>query len=166
MRQGYLIDSTDHDACGVGFIVQLGSFGSREVAERALTALSRRSHRGGVDADGCSGDGAGPLTAIPQKFIRDRAREAGIELPEIFGLGMAFLPRGREAEARAAVEAATEETGLRCLGWRAVPTDTSLLGPRAVAALPATLQCSCAPDCPPVCLVRLLFLRLKPGDVA
>src|SRR2546422_7665894 len=97
MRQGYLIDSTDHDACGVGFIVQLGSFGSREVVERALTALSRLSHRGGVDADGCSGDGAGLLTAIPQKFIRDRAREAGIELPEIFGLGMAFLPPGRKA---------------------------------------------------------------------
>ena len=166
MRQGYLIDSTDHDACGVGFIAQLGSLGSREVVERALTALSRLSHRGGVDADGCSGDGAGLLTAIPQKFIRDRAREAGIELPEIFGLGMAFLPRGREAEARAAVETATEETGLRCLGWRAVPTDTSLLGPRAVATLPAIWQCFFAPESPREDLERLLFLCRKRVDAA
>ena len=57
--------SRDHDACGVGFIAQLGSDARHEVVGRALTALSRLAHRGGVDADGRSGDGAGILTAIP-----------------------------------------------------------------------------------------------------
>ncbi|PYX84607.1 MAG: hypothetical protein DMG68_20295 [Acidobacteria bacterium] len=87
--------SADHDACGVGFIAQLGSAGSHEVVERALTALARLAHRGGVDADGRSGDGAGLLTAIPQSFIRRSAGEAGLDLPDHFGLGMVFL-RGKK----------------------------------------------------------------------
>ncbi len=133
--------STDHDACGVGFVAQLGSAGSREVVERALTALVRLSHRGGVDADGTSGDGAGLLTAIPQKLIRHCAREANVELPKYFGLGMAFLPCNQEPQARAAVEACAEKSGLRCLGWRTIPTDPSVLGPLAASTLPAIRQC-------------------------
>src|SRR5215472_9697039 len=81
----------DHDACGVGFLAQLGGPGSHELVERALEALARLAHRGGVDADGRSGDGAGLLTAIPQGFIRQCAREEGIHLPKWFGLGMAFI---------------------------------------------------------------------------
>ena len=126
----------DHDACGVGFVVQLGSCGSRDVVERALEALVRLSHRGGVDADGASGDGAGLLTSIPEKFIRGRALDAGIDLPEAFGLGMAFLPPEKETEACAAIEAAATKSGLRFLGWRDVPTDRRALGPCAVATLP------------------------------
>jgi len=64
----------DHDACGVGFVTQLGSTASHEIVERALEALKRLAHRGGVDADGRSGDGAGLLTSIPEKFIRNCAR--------------------------------------------------------------------------------------------
>ncbi|MGB7754384.1 MAG: hypothetical protein WCF88_22715, partial [Candidatus Acidiferrales bacterium] len=118
MRPSRSQPEVDHDACGVGFIAQLGSSGSREVVERALTALERLCHRGGVDADGLSGDGAGILTPIPKKFIRKRAREINIELPESFGMGMAFIPPGQEAAARAAVESAASELGLLCLGWR------------------------------------------------
>src|SRR6476660_3435677 len=62
--------SADHDACGVGFLAQLGGPASHELVERALTALSRLAHRGGVDAYGRSGDGAGLLTAIPDTFMR------------------------------------------------------------------------------------------------
>src|SRR5262245_41825197 len=71
----------DHDSCGTGFIVRLGDRGSHEVVERALAALQKLTHRGGVDADGSSGDGAGLLTAIPQKFIRNEAMELGMVLP-------------------------------------------------------------------------------------
>src|SRR5450631_2336860 len=85
----------DHDACGVGFIAQVGSAGSRDVVERALTALARLSHRGGVDSDGSSGDGAGLLTPIPKKFIRKRLDETRITLAEAFGMGMLFMPQGR-----------------------------------------------------------------------
>lgn len=132
---------TDHDACGVGFIAQAGSTGSREVVERALVALGRLSHRGGVDADGTSGDGAGLLTAIPQDFIRERARKEGIELPREFGLGMVFLPRGRTEQACAAIEDSAEKAGLRFLGWRDVPVNAASLGPRAEATVPVIRQC-------------------------
>src|SRR5215469_5941811 len=84
--------SPDHDACGVGFVTQLGGRSSHELVDRALTALLRLAHRGGVDADGRSGDGAGLLMSIPDRFMRACAAEAGIPLPHEFGLGMVFLP--------------------------------------------------------------------------
>ena len=133
--------STDHDACGVGFIAQLGSAGSHEVVQRALTALVRLTHRGGVDADGRSGDGAGLLTAIPDRLIRNSARSLGFELPESFGVGMVFLSPEKEASCRLAVETASQTLGLRCLGWRDVPTDSSILGPRSLESLPDVRQC-------------------------
>jgi glutamate synthase domain-containing protein 2/glutamate synthase domain-containing protein 1/glutamate synthase domain-containing protein 3 len=151
----------DHDACGVGFIAQLGSTGSRDVIERALTALGRLAHRGGVDADGLSGDGAGLLTPIPKEFFRECAHRVGIELPETFGLGMVFLPRAREAEARAAIEVFAELTGLRCVGWREVPTVPQILGPRAAEALPAIQQCFFSHEDHARDFDRLLFLLRK-----
>jgi glutamate synthase (ferredoxin) len=153
--------SPDHDACGVGFVAQLGGSGSREVIERALTALGRLTHRGGVDADGTSGDGSGLLTSIPSDFIRSRAQQAGIELPESFGLGMAYLPRKQAGQARAAVEACAGKVGLRCLGWRVVPTDPSVLGPLAAATLPIIQQCFFACDDPNANFERLLFFLRK-----
>ena len=161
MRPWRLKPDVDHDACGVGFIAQLGSSGSRDVVERALTALERLSHRGGVDADGLSGDGAGILTPIPKNFIRKRARELNIELPECFGMGMAFIPPGQEASARAAVESSATELGLHCLGWREVPTYPSLLGPCALATLPLIRQCFFATEDSASDLERQLFLMRK-----
>jgi glutamate synthase domain-containing protein 2/glutamate synthase domain-containing protein 1/glutamate synthase domain-containing protein 3 len=151
----------DHDACGVGFIAQLGSSGSRDVVERALTALERLCHRGGVDADGLSGDGAGILTPIPKDFIRKRAREINIELPESFGMGMAFIPPGQESAARASVESSARELGLRCLGWRDVPTYPTLLGPCALATLPLIRQCFFVTEDSSADLERQLFLMRK-----
>src|SRR6266568_3162839 len=63
----------DHDACGTGFIARLGGAPSYDIIQFALTALERLTHRGGVDADGASGDGAGLLTSLPQAFFRKRA---------------------------------------------------------------------------------------------
>src|SRR5580700_7961022 len=81
----------DHDACGTGFIARLGAAPSHDILQYALTALERLTHRGGVDADGASGDGAGLLTSLPVPFFRARAQEEGIELPEIFAVGFAFI---------------------------------------------------------------------------
>ncbi|HEY4839404.1 MAG TPA: hypothetical protein VIH72_12395, partial [Candidatus Acidoferrales bacterium] len=161
MRPSGSKPEVDHDACGVGFIAQLGSSGSRDVVERALTALERLCHRGGVDADGLSGDGAGILTPIPKDFIRKRTRESGIELPESFGMGMAFIPSGQEAVARASVESSATELGLRCLGWREVPTYPSLLGPCALATLPLIRQCFFVTEDSSADLERQLFLMRK-----
>jgi len=151
----------DLDACGVGFVAQLSCSPSRAVVERALLALLRLSHRGGVDADGLSGDGAGLLTPLPRQFFRRCARDAGIRLPATFGVGMAFLPTAEPRAARAAVESATRRAGLEFLGWRRVPTDASVLGPRAAATLPAILQCFVAPARPAGDFERALFLLRK-----
>ena len=152
----------DLDACGVGFVAQLSSGPTRAVVERALAALLRLSHRGGVDADGLSGDGAGLLTPVPRQFFQRCALDAGIRVPGTFGLGMAFLPPGDPDAARGAVESATRQAGLEFLGWRRVPTDASVLGPRATATLPVILQCFVAPGHATGDFERALFLPRRP----
>src|SRR5579863_5440222 len=153
--------SHDHDACGVGFIAQLGGEATRDVLERALVALGRLSHRGGVDADGLSGDGAGLLLPIPRVFFRVAAQQARIDLPEIFGVGMAFIGPASETEARAVVEKCAADENLRCLGWRGVPTEPSILGPRAASTLPLIRQCFFAPSASPGDFEPSLFLPRK-----
>jgi glutamate synthase (ferredoxin) len=137
--------SNDHDACGVGFIAQLGGPASHAIVERGLGALARLAHRGGVDADGRSGDGAGLLVGIPKAFFRKAARADGIELPEEFGLGMVFLQRGHEDRAGDAIHAAVSKFDLSFLGWRTVPTDPSIIGPRSRDSQPVVRQCFIAP---------------------
>src|ERR1700736_2937121 len=130
----------DHDACGTGVIARLGGAPNHDIIEHALMALERLTHRGGVDADGASGDGAGLLTSIPDAFFRARAQEQGIALPETFGLGFAFFPSGSSTDARAAVEAAADVERLRVLGWRRVPVNTNSLGRLALETMPETWQ--------------------------
>jgi len=145
MAESRLTFSADHDACGVGFIAQLGGPASHAVVERGLEALARLAHRGGVDADGRSGDGAGLLVAIPRAFFRKAAGVAGIALPEEFGVGMVFLQRGQESQAVDAIRAAVSRFDLSFLGWRSVPTDPSILGPRSRDSLPVVRQIFVAP---------------------
>ncbi|HKU20415.1 MAG TPA: glutamate synthase large subunit [Terriglobales bacterium] len=130
----------DHDACGVGFIAHVNGRASHEIVERGLEALLRLAHRGGVDADGRSGDGAGLLLPIPEAFFRACAAAASLELPPAFGLGMAFLPGEGAEAARRCIENSAAANGLRCLGSRTVPTDASILGPRARDTLPLIEQ--------------------------
>ena len=151
----------DVDACGTGFVAQMGRGPSRDVVERALTALLRLSHRGGVDADGMSGDGAGLLTPIPRRFFGRCAASVGVRLPHRYGLGMVFLPPGEADGARAAIEAAAEREGFRLLGWRPVPTNRSMLGPRAALTLPQIAQCFVAPGRVSGDFERALFLLRK-----
>src|ERR1700739_3291944 len=121
----------DRDACGTGFVARLTGSPGHDIIEHALGALERLSHRGGVDADGASGDGAGLLTSLPQPFFRARAEEQGIALPEMFAVGFAFIPSSALDEARAAIESAADTERLRVIGWRRVPTNTNSLGRRA-----------------------------------
>src|SRR5256712_9572170 len=130
----------DHDACGTGFIARLGAAPSYDIVQFALTALERLTHRGGVDADGASGDGAGLLTSLPQALFRARAQEQGTELPEVFAVGLAFLPSSELDEARAAIESASDTERLRVLGWRRVPVNTDSLGRRALETMPEIWQ--------------------------
>src|SRR5437899_1823940 len=103
----------DHDSCGTGFLAQRGKPASHRVIESALLALRRLSHRGGVDADGHSGDGAGLLTDIPYRFLREQTQveDLGFQLPERFGLGMMFLPLERAEPVRTAITSLAPEMG-------------------------------------------------------
>ena len=146
MGESRLTYAADHDACGVGFIAQLGGPASHAVIERGLNALVRLEHRGGVDADGRSGDGAGLLVELPKAFFRRAARAKGMNLPEEFGVGMVFLQRGQESSAGDAILGAVAKFDLTFLGWREVPTDSSILGPRSSESLPLIRQCFVAPS--------------------
>jgi glutamate synthase (NADPH/NADH) large chain/glutamate synthase (ferredoxin) len=145
MGESRLTFSADHDACGVGFIAQLGGPASHALVERGLGALVRLAHRGGVDADGRSGDGAGLLVGLPKAFFRKAARAEGIWLPQEFGVGMVFLQPGREAAAEEAIRASVDQFDLSFAGWRKVPTNPSILGPRSRDSLPVVRQCFIVP---------------------
>jgi len=129
----------DHDACGTGFIAQLGP-PSHEILQLSLQALERLSHRGGVDADGASGDGAGLLTSLPLEFFRTCAAEEGIGLDEAFGVGMLFAPPTRMSESRSAIEDSIGRSKLRLVGWRRVPVNSNALGQRAFETMPEIWQ--------------------------
>src|SRR5712672_3032759 len=148
----------DHDSCGTGFVTHLGAKPSHEVVSKALVALQRLSHRGGLDADGSSGDGAGLLTEIPQEIFRTWAGDENIALPESFAIGMVFLPIADQELARASIETLAEKMELRCLGWRLVPTCPEVLGPRAIVTLPSIWQCVIAAQNKCLDLEYLLFL--------
>src|SRR5262252_2331093 len=130
----------DHDACGTGFIAQLSGPSSHEILQLSLQALERLSHRGGVDADGASGDGAGLLTSLPVQFFRARAAEESIVLDEAFGVGMLFAPPTRVADSRSAIEDAIGRSKLRLVGWRRVPANSNALGQRAFETMPEIWQ--------------------------
>jgi len=130
----------DHDACGTGFVARLAAAPAHDIVEFALTALERLTHRGGVDADGASGDGAGLLTSLPKEFFRARALEEGVQLPEAFGLGFTFLAAPFSLQARSAIHAAAEAQDLEIVAWRRVPIDPSTLGTRARESMPEIWQ--------------------------
>jgi len=161
MRHSALNASLDHDACAVGFIAQFGGEATRDVVQRALVALDRLSHRGGVDSDGLSGDGAGLLLPIPRVFFRAQSLQSGISLPETFGLGMVFLPPGRDTESRRAIELLAQQTGLRCMGWRDVPVNFTILGSLAASTMPSIRQCFFESLHPAADIERQLFFLRK-----
>jgi glutamate synthase domain-containing protein 2/glutamate synthase domain-containing protein 1/glutamate synthase domain-containing protein 3 len=130
----------DHDACGTGFIARLNGKPSYDIIQFSLTALERLTHRGGVDADGASGDGAGLLTSLPHSFFRARAQDLAIELPEMFAVGVAFLPSAIVEEAKTAIESAADTERLRVIGWRRVPVNTDSLGRKALETMPEIWQ--------------------------
>ncbi|HEY1011535.1 MAG TPA: glutamate synthase large subunit [Herpetosiphonaceae bacterium] len=133
----------EHDACGIGFVARLDRQPTSEVTRLALEALGSLSHRGGVAADGQSGDGAGLLTLIPRPLIaRELARLGAAADPDAVALGMIFLPAdpAQRDDARALVDDALRWRGLAVLGWRQVPLDLAVLGATARASCPAIEQ--------------------------
>jgi glutamate synthase (ferredoxin) len=160
----------DHDACGTGFVTRLGAAPSHEIIQIALLATERLSHRGGVDADGESGDGAGLLVGLPIDFFRARADALGIKLPEQFGVGVLFVPGPDSQNARDAILLAAIRENVNVLGWRRVLCDRDALGRRSKECMPEIWHFFVAPsnfskDCRTF-EARLVFLRKRAESLA
>ncbi|WP_110666864.1 glutamate synthase large subunit [Salinicola halophilus] len=131
------------DNCGFGLIAHMEGQASHDLLETAIESLTCMTHRGGIAADGKTGDGCGLLLKMPTAFMRDVAREAlDAELGERFAVGVVFFPDddALETEARNVVEAELDARGLSVRGWRDVPTDASVCGPMALDCLPRIRQ--------------------------
>lgn len=141
--------ASERDACGVGLVAAIDGAPRREVVELALKALKAVWHRGAVDADGKSGDGAGILIGLPRAFFEAQVRDAGHEpRPGPIAVGMVFLPRvdlGAQERARTIVEREVMAAGFWLYGWRQVPHRAEVLGERAAATRPEIEQIMLSP---------------------
>ncbi|WP_096702990.1 glutamate synthase large subunit [Magnetospirillum sp. 15-1] len=138
--QGLYDPRHEHDACGVGFIVDIKNRKSHDIVRDGLEILVNLTHRGAVGADPKAGDGAGILIQMPDAFLREEAAKLGITLPAegSYGAGCVFLPQ--DATIRKAcethIETLVKAEGQILLGWRDVPTDSSSLGYSVLPTVP------------------------------
>ena len=131
----------EHDACGVSFVADIKGRASHDLVLRGLGALCNMEHRGATGAEAETGDGAGVLIQIPDRFLR---AVVSFELPVVgsYIVGMAFLPSdiAQAAQAQLSIEKIVAEEGLSVLGWREVPVDPTTLGAGARAVMPTFRQ--------------------------
>ena len=138
-------EETEHSSCGVGLVVSVDGKKSRKVVESGIKALKAIWHRGAVDADGMTGDGAGIHVEIPVPFFYDQIERTGHKprKNELIAVGQVFLPRtdfGAQETCRTIVETEVLRMGYYIYGWRHVPVDTSCLGEKANATRPEIEQ--------------------------
>ena len=138
-------EDMEHSSCGVGLVVSLDGSPSRKVVENGIDALKAIWHRGAVDADGKTGDGAGIHIQIPVQFFYDQVRRTGHEprLDELIAVGQVFLPRtdfGAQETCRTIVETEVLRMGYYIYGWRHVPVEVGCLGEKANATRPEIEQ--------------------------
>ncbi len=142
--EGLYHPEQEHASCGVGLVVAIDGRPRRQVVENAIKALSSIWHRGAVDADGKTGDGAGIHVQIPVAFFEDQVRRTGhAPRGERLAVGQIFLPRndfGAQEAARTVVETEVLRMGYYIYGWRHVPVDISVLGQKANATRPEIEQ--------------------------
>ena len=136
--------ASEKDACGVGLVAAIDGKPRREVVEYAIKSLKNVAHRGAVDPDGLSGDGAGLMVEAPQAFFAEQVRVIGqTPRPGPIAIGQIFLPRtdlGAQDRARAIVETEVLRAGFYIYGWRQTPIDLSVVGSKAGATRPEIEQ--------------------------
>ncbi len=163
-RAGAYDPSSERDACGVGLVAALDARPRREIVDMAIAALKAVWHRGAVDADGKTGDGAGIRLDVPQDLFRAYVERTGHHAgDEDICVGMIFLPRtnfSAQDAARAIVESEILRRGFYIYGWRQVPVQARCLGEKANATRPAIEQVLfCDPkDRPQEELDRILYV--------
>ena len=131
----------EHDACGVGFVAHIKGTASRSIVSMGMGALCNMEHRGATGAEADTGDGAGILIQVPDRFLREVV-DFALPAAGHYAVGMAFLPSDAEAahKAMASIESIATDEGLAVLGWRDVPVDPTTLGKSARAVMPAFKQ--------------------------
>ncbi|MDD2762911.1 MAG: glutamate synthase large subunit [Opitutaceae bacterium] len=143
-KQGLYDPWFEHDACGVGFVVDMKGRQSHQILQQALQVLKNLDHRGASGSEPNTGDGAGVLLQMPHTFLRGVCKKARIMLPDSaeYGSGLVFLPRNpthrRRLEER--FEQIVQSEGQSFLGWRTVPTNSSSLGDTARSCEPFIRQ--------------------------
>ncbi len=143
-EEGMYRPEFESDACGVGLIAATDGKPSRRVVVSAIDALKAVWHRGAVDADGKTGDGAGIHVDLPVRFFDDAIAASGHKpLPNRLAVGMVFLPRtdlAAQETCRTLVESEIIDAGYTIYGWRQVPVDVSVIGTKAQATRPEIEQ--------------------------
>ncbi|MFQ5794688.1 MAG: glutamate synthase large subunit [Candidatus Bipolaricaulia bacterium] len=134
----------EHDGCGIGFVADLSGRPSHEILEQAICAVVNVTHRGAIDADAGTGDGAGLLTQIPKKLFLKQVEQLGHPAPDEADLavGTFFLPQDEEIreQCRWIIETVLSDYGVTLFGWREVPVDPSVLGEKASVTQPRIEQ--------------------------
>ncbi len=135
----------EHDACGIGAIVDLTGKPSHDTVDKALKIVEKLEHRAGKDASGETGDGVGLMIQVPHKLMIKAAAAQGIILGEArdYGVGMFFFPQDnlRRAQAKKMMEIIIAKEGMDFLGWRDVPIRPEVLGQKALDCMPCICQC-------------------------
>lgn len=135
----------EHDACGIGAVVNVDGIKSHRVVDNALSIVEKLEHRAGKDASGETGDGVGILVQISHKFFSAAANKLGINIggEREYGVGMFFFPQDtlKRNQAKKMLEVIAAKEGVEFLGWREVPIDSTTLGKKALDCMPHIMQC-------------------------
>ena len=130
----------EHDACGIGAVVDIHGRPSHRTVDDALKIVEKLEHRAGKDAEGETGDGVGILVQLSHRFFAKAAEEAGFALPGArdYGVGMFFFPQDtlKRSQAKKMFEVIVAKEGMAFLGWRAVPVCPEILGRKARDRMP------------------------------
>ncbi len=141
-KRGLYRPERSKDSCGFGLIAHQYGETSHELISTACTALARMTHRGAIAVDGKTGDGCGVLMQFPRSFFKKVAKDAGIRLGRVFGVGMVFLNSDPAiaARSRKILEKHIENETMGIAGWRTVPTNPSVCGQMALDSMPMIEQ--------------------------
>ncbi len=141
-KRGLYDPAFEHDACGIGAVVDIKGRKSHRTVDDALKIVEKLEHRAGKDAEGKTGDGVGILLQISHRFFSEA--ELGFELGEErdYGIGMFFFPQDtlKRSQAKKMFEIIVEKEGMTFLGWRTVPVQPDILGNKALAKMPCIEQ--------------------------
>ena len=132
----------EHDACGIGTVVQIDGKQSYDIVDKALHIVEKLEHRAGKDASGKVGDGVGILLQISDDFFKKTLKKDNINLPEHYGIGMFFLPRNKLLlnQHKKMFEKFVEQESCKFITWRKVPCNESILGQKAKDCMPNIYQ--------------------------